>query len=72
MAWWNRYHCCCNGFSPELRVGGMQIFRAEGFDTLGKFTQSNNDSFSNINNLRRDNYSLRFSLCMAGMSFLML
>ena len=23
-------------FLPELRVGGMQIFRAEGFDTLGK------------------------------------
>ena len=23
-------------FLPELRVGGMQIFRAEGFDTMGK------------------------------------
>ena len=23
-------------FLPELRVGGMQIFRSEGFDTLGK------------------------------------
>lgn len=23
-------------FLPELRVGGMQIFRSEGFDTFGK------------------------------------
>jgi trk system potassium uptake protein TrkH len=23
-------------FLPELRVGGMQIFRSEGFDTMGK------------------------------------
>ena len=23
-------------FLPELRVGGMQIFRAEAFDTMGK------------------------------------
>ena len=23
-------------FLPELRIGGMQIFRSEGFDTMGK------------------------------------
>ena len=38
---------CCNGlaarhlvvamvFLPELRIGGMQIFRSESFDTMGK------------------------------------
>ena len=32
-----RDHRCCDGFLPELRVGGMQIFRAESFDTMGKF-----------------------------------
>ena len=39
-------------FLPELRVGGMQIFRAESFDTMGKdFTACHANFRANFDHL---------------------
>ena len=51
-------------FLPELRVGGMQIFRAEAFDTMGKILpRATHYFFTNICDLPRNYDCLCIILC---------